>query len=157
MNQLKSLQFHTASAKETEALGEAIGELLVPGTVVALYGNLGAGKTTITRGMARGLKIEDMIHSPTFNLLHEHKGLIPLYHFDVYRLTDSSDMEDLGYEEYFYSSGVTIIEWSEIIADILPPDHLEIHLNADSDMRTIIITSTGNKTDLILRGLNNLQ
>lgn len=150
MNSDKSIQFNTSSAGETEALGEKIGTALEAGSVVALYGGLGAGKTTITKGIARGLGVQDIVHSPTFNLIHEHIGRLPVYHFDVYRLRDSSDMYDLGYEEYFFGDGVAIIEWPEVVADILPDDRLEIHIDADGDSRTLSLRSTGENSARLL-------
>lgn len=141
---------HTTTAEETQSVGEIIGSSLRPGAVIALFGELGAGKTTITKGIARGLGINDDIHSPTFNLLHIHDGTIPLYHFDVYRLQNSSDMDDLGYEEYFYGNGVSIIEWPEIISDILPEDRIDVNIEVDNNSRIIRIHSTGKTSSAIL-------
>lgn len=140
---LELITFHTENAAATEQFGERIGLALGPETVLALMGDLGAGKTTLTKGIARGLDVSDLIHSPTFNLIHEHHGRIPVYHFDLYRLTTASELEDLGYEDYFYSEGVAIIEWPEKILALLPPDHLEIRISSESDNRTFEITATG--------------
>lgn len=140
----RTATFHTTSADETESLGERIGRALEPETVIALIGDLGAGKTTLTKGIGRGLESSDLIHSPTFTLIHEHRGRIPIYHFDVYRLGGPEQMEDLGYEDYFYGKGVSIVEWAERIEELLPPDHLEIRITAqESDERTFEIRATG--------------
>lgn len=122
------LTIRTTSADETTALGEKLGKHLKPGDVVALYGDLGAGKTTLTRGIAAGLGLDADIHSPTFTLIHEHPGKIPLYHVDLYRLADVQEVETLGLEEYIYSDGVTVIEWSEKIQSLLPSERLDITL-----------------------------
>ena len=97
---------HIASEKETERIGEAIGRAAEPGTVVALIGDLGTGKTTLTKSIARGLGVTETVTSPTFNIIREYKsGRIPLYHFDVYRIGDPDEMFELGYEEYFFERG----------------------------------------------------
>ena len=116
-------------------------------------GDLGAGKTTLTKGIARGLDVSDLIHSPTFNLIHEHHGRIPVYHFDLYRLTTASELEDLGYEDYFYSEGVAIIEWPEKILALLPPDHLEIRISSEDDNRNFEITATGPRSAEMLKAI----
>jgi tRNA threonylcarbamoyladenosine biosynthesis protein TsaE len=141
----QTTQFHTSSPDETQTFGERIGTLLTGGMLIALFGGLGAGKTTLTKGIARGLGVDDIIHSPTFNLIHEHTGRMAFYHFDVYRLHDSSDMYDLGYDDYFYGDGVSIIEWPEVIADILPAERLEIHISSDGDDRIFDLQSFGSE------------
>lgn len=140
---VKAAAFHSHSVQETEALGERIGRALEPGIVVALLGNLGAGKTTLTKGIARGLGVSDLIHSPTFTLIHEHQGRLPLYHFDLYRLDSPEQLEDLGYEDYFYGEGVSLVEWAEKAEGLLPPDHLEIRITGEADERTLEIRATG--------------
>ena len=149
----KVVTFHTESAGETERLGERIGSALEPGIVVALTGDLGAGKTTLTKGIARGLGVSDLIHSPTFTLIHEHKGRLPLYHFDLYRLDSPEQLDDLGYEDYFYSDGVSIVEWSEKAQELLPPDHLEIRITGDDDQRTFGMRATGPDSEHVLAGI----
>ena len=118
----------TVSAEETVDLGERLGKLLGPGDVVALFGDLGAGKTTLTKGIAVGLGLADDVHSPTFTLIHEHHGAVPLYHVDLYRLSREEEIETLGLEEYIYSDGVTIIEWADRMKSLLPKDRLDITL-----------------------------
>jgi tRNA threonylcarbamoyladenosine biosynthesis protein TsaE len=136
----------TRTADETEAIGCRIGEALEPGMVLALIGELGAGKTTLTKGIARGLGVPDLIHSPTFTLIHEHFGRIPVYHFDLYRLTSAEQLDDLGYEDYFYGAGVSVIEWPEKIMNMLPPDHLEVFISGE-DTRTIRLNPTGPRAE----------
>lgn len=115
------------------AFGEALGVKLGPGDVVALLGDLGAGKTTMTKGIALGLGVESEIHSPTFTLIHEHNGRVPLYHVDLYRLTGDVDVEFLGIEEYVYGEGVMVIEWADRAPRLLPPERIEITLRLVGD------------------------
>ena len=115
---------------ETEAFGNRLGELAVAGDVICLDGDLGAGKTALTQAIARGLgvPVDCYVTSPSFSILHEYHGRLPLYHFDFYRLGGSNDVEDLGFEEFFYLSGCTVIEWSTRSADILPTHRLSLDL-----------------------------
>jgi len=110
------------SAEETFEIGRIVGEQLDPGDVLALIGELGAGKTCLTQGIARGLKVPEayQITSPTFTLINEYPGRVPLYHMDLYRLSGPEDLEGMGYEDYFYGDGVVVIEWAEKIRSILP-------------------------------------
>ena len=111
----------------TIALGKKIGQQLVAGDVLVLDGDLGAGKTTFTKGLAAGLEIPDIIKSPTFTIIHEYQdGRLPLYHMDAYRL-ENGGAEDLGLEEYFDGDGVSVVEWAEFVEDELPADFLAIH------------------------------
>jgi len=142
---------HTSSADETERLGERIGRALGPGVVVALIGELGAGKTTLTKGIARGLQVPDLVHSPTFTLIHEHKGRVPVYHFDLYRLETPEELDDLGYEDYFYGDGACIVEWAEKIEKLLPADRLEIRITGEDDDRTFEIRATGPTSEETLK------
>lgn len=116
--------------EETRAFGLDLAEKLEPGNVLALIGDLGTGKTTLTKSIAKGLGIESHIVSPTFNIVKEYReGRLPLFHFDVYRLADSDEMLDIGAEEYFYEKGgVCIIEWADIVEDILPEDTMFIYI-----------------------------
>ena len=115
--------------QETEEFGMELGRTAAPGTVIALIGDLGTGKTTMTKSIARGLGIDDVITSPTFNIVKEYEsGRLPLYHFDVYRIGDIDEMYELGYEEYFYGRGVSVIEWADLIEDILPEDAMIIRI-----------------------------
>jgi tRNA threonylcarbamoyladenosine biosynthesis protein TsaE len=152
---VRSAVLQTRSPEETEELGERIGRVLEPGMVVALIGELGAGKTTLTKGIARGLDVPDLVHSPTFTFIHEHRGRIPVYHFDLYRLDSPEQIEDLGYEEYFYSPGVTIIEWAEKIEALLPPDRLEIRISGEKEERAFELRATGVLSREAIAGMVN--
>ena len=114
--------------KETREIGFKLGKLLKPGSIVCLIGDLGAGKTTMTQSLAEALEVDDYITSPTFTIVNEYEGKMPLYHFDVYRIGCSEEMYDIGFDEYINGDGVCIIEWANIIEDILPDDYLKIEL-----------------------------
>ena len=109
---------------------ENIGQKVQPGTVIALIGDLGTGKTTLTKSIARGLGVTETVTSPTFNIIREYRsGRLPLYHFDVYRIGDPDEMFELGYEEYFYGDGVCVVEWADIIEELLPEDAVVITID----------------------------
>ena len=120
--------FMTRSAAETEALGEQLAREVRRGDVLCLYGELGAGKTCLVAGLARGLQAGPFVSSPTFTLIHEYSGPCPLYHFDLYRLQHAGELEDIGYEEYFYGNGVTVVEWAEKAAELLPARRWDIRI-----------------------------
>ncbi len=122
------LTVQTHSEAETQSLGEQFASCLEPGDIVALVGDLGAGKTAFVKGLARGLGVEQSVTSPTFALVNEYQGRLPVYHFDVYRLDDPSQLEDIGYEEYFFGEGVALIEWANMIPDYLPADIFTVTL-----------------------------
>ena len=139
---------HITSEQETEQLGERIGQTAKPGTVIALIGDLGTGKTTLTKSIARGLGVTETVTSPTFNIIREYKsGRIPLYHFDVYRIADPDEMFELGYEEYFYGDGICVVEWADIIEELLPEDAVIIRIarGADEEEREYRIESEDGK------------
>ncbi|SCP99005.1 tRNA (adenosine(37)-N6)-threonylcarbamoyltransferase complex ATPase subunit type 1 TsaE [Anaerobium acetethylicum] len=122
----------TYSAEETFALGRKIGEQAKAGDVYTLVGDLGVGKTVFTQGLAKGLGIEEPISSPTFTIIQIYEeGRLPLYHFDVYRIGDIEEMEEIGYEDYFYGEGVCLIEWANLIEEILPEQLREITIEKD--------------------------
>ena len=140
------------SSGDTLDIGRIIGENLTGGSVVALTGELGAGKTCLTQGIAKGLEIPEAyyITSPTFTLINEYPGRIPLYHMDVYRLSGSRDLEDMGYEEYFYGDGVVVIEWAEKVDDIIPAEALLIKLeHINSSKRKISISCNSDISSII--------
>ena len=121
---------------ETRSFGHELGRSAGPGTVIALTGDLGVGKTTLTKAIAEGLGITDVITSPTFTIVREYRGeRLPLYHFDVYRMAgpggfaDPDEMYELGYEEYFYGDGVCVIEWADLVEDLLPENAVRIHIS----------------------------
>lgn len=114
---------------ETQKLGRLLGQLLQPGDVLVVSGELGAGKTTFVQGLAEGLGIEAQVTSPTFTIIHEYQGTrCPLYHIDAYRLEDPREAEELGLEEYFYGDGITAVEWAENIIQLLPQDYLYVKI-----------------------------
>lgn len=114
---------------ETLEIGTALGKTLKEGDIITLSGDLGAGKTTFTKGIAKGLGINVPVSSPTFTIIKEYpQGRIPLYHFDLYRLGDGAVDEDLGYDEYFYGQGVCVIEWAEFVEELLPKNRLHINI-----------------------------
>ena len=134
----------TFNAKETFEAGYEMGKKALPGQIYCLNGDLGVGKTVFTQGFAKGLGIEEPVNSPTFTIIQEyHEGRLPLYHFDVYRIGDVEEMDELGYEEYFYSDGVCLIEWSTLIQEIIPDNAIEIviekNLEKGFDYRKITI------------------
>ena len=122
----------TFSYEETEQVGYQIAAQAKPGELFCLDGNLGVGKTVFTQGFARGLGIDEAVCSPTFTLIQEYEeGRLPLYHFDVYRISGPWDMEDLGYEDYFYGQGVCLIEWGQLIRELLPANTVFVTIEKD--------------------------
>jgi tRNA threonylcarbamoyladenosine biosynthesis protein TsaE len=130
---MKSLKLISHSAEETLNLGFHLGELSQPGDIFLLSGQMGAGKTCLTQGIARGLGSREYILSPTFVLMREIKGRLPLYHIDLYRLDQIEEIADLGLDDYLYGRGLTVIEWAEKGLGILPPDYLWIKIGYLSD------------------------
>ena len=122
----------TFSPEETFQLGQSLGEQAQPGELYTLIGDLGVGKTVLTQGIAKGLGIEDAICSPTFTIVQVYEeGRMPFYHFDVYRIGDVEEMEEIGYEDYFYGQGLTMIEWANRIEELLPEHYKEIRIEKD--------------------------
>ncbi len=123
------MTYVTNSPAETEALGQRLAERLQPGDVIAYTGDLGAGKTAFTRGLARGLGITERITSPTFTIVNEYQGgRLPLFHFDMYRLGSSEELYEIGWEDYLARGGVCAVEWSEIVADALEEDCIRVDI-----------------------------
>ena len=140
----------TNSAEETFLFGKRIGETAEPGMVYTLVGDLGVGKTVLTQGVAAGLGIEGPVNSPTFTILQVYdQGRIPFYHFDVYRIGDVSEMDEIGYEDYFYGQGLCFIEWANLIEEILPEKYMEITIEKDlrkgTDYRRITLETIDNR------------
>lgn len=139
---------------DTRKLGRVIGKGLVPGDVLLLSGPLGAGKTTLTQGIARGLDIQSGVMSPTFVLMRELKGRLVLYHLDLYRLENIPEIADLGLDDYFYGDGVTIVEWADRAAGLLPPDHLRIEIDYAGDKaRHFRLIACGERYRRLLAGI----
>ena len=134
------------SPRETEVLGEQLAARLSPGDIVAFTGDLGAGKTAFTRGLARGLGIEERVTSPTFTVVNEYEGgRLPLFHFDMYRLGSSDELFDIGWEDYLARGGVCAVEWSEIIDDALEGTVIRVDIRRGSSDSQRIITITGGR------------
>ena len=130
--------------QDTYDLGKKLGENCKPGDIILLNGDLGVGKTVFTKGFGKGLGIEEPISSPTFTIMQIYEqGRLPLYHFDVYRIADPEEMDQIGYEDYFFGKGVCLIEWAELIYDILPPQYKKVTIKKDVekgfDYRTITV------------------
>lgn len=122
----------TRSEEATRELGRKLGKIVTPGTIITLDGDLGVGKTVFTQGFAQGLGIKETVNSPTFTIVQVYEeGRIPFYHFDVYRIGDVEEMEEIGYEDYFYGMGVCLIEWAKLIEEILPKKYVEISIEKD--------------------------
>lgn len=122
----------TWSPEETFAVGERLGKEAKAGTIFTLNGDLGVGKTVFTQGVAKGLEIDEPVNSPTFTIVQVYEeGRIPFYHFDVYRIGDIEEMDEIGYEDYFYGDGLCIIEWAELIQDIIPEHAKKITIEKD--------------------------
>lgn len=129
-NQIKTID--SFSWEDTFKMGEELGKAVNKGTVLCLNGDLGVGKTVFTQGFAKGLGIDEPINSPTFTIVQEyHTGRIPLYHFDVYRIGDVSEMDDIGYEDYFFGDGVCLIEWACLIDEIIPHDAVSVTIEKE--------------------------
>lgn len=134
----------TSSPEETKGLAEKLGRLAMEGDVLTLEGDLGAGKTTFTQGLAKGLGVTRVVNSPTFTIIKEYEGRIPLYHMDVYRLEESE--EDLGWDDYFYGPGVTVVEWAHFIQAFLPEQMLHIRLyHEEEQTRRIVLEPVGER------------
>lgn len=140
--------YETSSEAETFSLGRKLGEDAKAGQVFTLIGDLGVGKTVFTKGLARGLGITEPVNSPTFTILQIYEeGRLPFYHFDVYRISDVEEMEEIGYEDYFYGDGICLIEWANLIEEILPERFIQITIEKDLqkgfDYRKITLKEIG--------------
>ena len=141
---LKAMTTETNSSEETFALGEELGRKAEPGQIYTLTGDLGTGKTVFAQGFARGMGIKEYVNSPTFTILQVYEdGRLPLYHFDVYRIEEPEEMEEIGYEDYFFGDGVTLIEWADIISELIPENAIRIGISKDlsrgTDYRRVCI------------------
>lgn len=128
----KTVVYETASPAETFELGNKLGSQAKPGMIICLNGDLGTGKTVFTQGFAAGLGITEPVNSPTFTIVQVYEeGRLPLYHFDVYRIGDPEEMDEIGYEDYFYGEGVSLIEWSELIEELIPREAMGVLIEKD--------------------------
>lgn len=150
----------STSEEMTRKLGKALGEILTPGMVIALNGELGAGKTVFARGVAEGLGVKGTVNSPSYVLMNIYRGRTPLFHFDFYRLEEEEELLELGLEEYFYSEGVTLIEWAGKFPEVLPETRLEIEIVKDvedlENSRIIYFVTRGNLQDCLLEELRKV-
>lgn len=142
---MKKTVVETFSPEETRALGRRIGQQAKPGDLYTLNGDLGVGKTVFTQGIAQGLGITEPVNSPTFTIVQVYEeGRMPFYHFDVYRIADLSEMDEIGYEDYFYGDGLCMIEWANLIGELLPEKRCDITIEKDLekgfDYRRITLT-----------------
>ncbi|WP_429666437.1 tRNA (adenosine(37)-N6)-threonylcarbamoyltransferase complex ATPase subunit type 1 TsaE [Bacillus gobiensis] len=151
---VKPLLFYTTGPEETKALAKKLAVHVQEGDVITLEGDLGAGKTTFTKGFAEGLNIKEIVNSPTFTIIKEYQsGRMPLFHMDVYRMGEGE--EDLGLEEYFYGFGVCLVEWAHLIADQLPEERIDIVIKRVGDeKREITLKATGERYESIGREIN---
>ncbi len=148
------MEFLTNSVEETLNLGIKLGKLCNPGDIICLIGDLGTGKTHLTKGIAVGLGINDNITSPTFNIVNQYdNGRLTMYHFDVYRVSDPDEISAIGFDEYIFSSGVSVIEWANYIEELIPKNFLKVEISKlndiNSDARKIILTPHGENYDYI--------
>jgi tRNA threonylcarbamoyladenosine biosynthesis protein TsaE len=145
----------TSSPEQTWRTGQILGKLLVAGDTVCLYGDLGAGKTNFTYGIAQGLEVRDQyITSPTYTFVNEYEGRVPLYHIDLYRLEEPDELENIGFEEYLESDGVTVIEWADRAEDELPVERLSVYLSAvDEKSRELGFLAEGERYEKLVEDL----
>ncbi|GIN93408.1 tRNA (adenosine(37)-N6)-threonylcarbamoyltransferase complex ATPase subunit type 1 TsaE [Siminovitchia terrae] len=149
---MKTYEIISSNPEDTLEIARRLGKILKPADVLLLEGDLGAGKTTFTKGLASGLGIKRNVNSPTFTIIKEYHGRIPLYHMDVYRLEDS--FEDLGFDEYFYGDGVTVVEWAQFIEDQLPQSHLSLYIyHENQNQRRIVFQPTGTRYEALCEEL----
>ncbi len=126
--------FESFTPEDTFTIGKKLAETVRPGEIYTLNGDLGVGKTVFTKGLAAGLGIKEPVTSPTFTILQEYEsGRLPLYHFDVYRIGDPEEMDEIGYEDYFYGHGICLIEWAELIEELIPEEAIAVYIEKDLD------------------------
>lgn len=141
-----SLVCHNEAA--TTSFGEKFSKLLGPGDFICLDGDLGAGKTFLSKAVIKALGVDEYVTSPSYTIVNEYEGRYPIYHFDVYRIDDIDEMYEIGYEEYFYSEGICLVEWASMITELLPKDHYKIQLKMGDDFNSRIIEITGSTSAL---------
>lgn len=151
------LRLLSKAPTDTEKIGEKIGQALENGDVVCLSGELGVGKTAFVKGLAKGMGVKEHITSPTFTIVNEYNGKYTLYHFDVYRVNDVDELCEMGFEEYLYGDGISVIEWAELIKPILPKEKLWVEISKDikkgEDYREISLTPYGEKYSKMVQQL----
>ena len=149
------MNLRTESPEETQRLGIGLGRLAQPGDLFMLVGELGAGKTCLTQGIAWGLDISGYATSPTFIVINQYMGRLPLYHIDIYRLDSIEEVVDLGLDDYLYGNGVCVVEWADKAMNVLPPEHLLVEINYVSDnVRNLALNPSGHRYITMLSQLN---
>ena len=149
------MNLRTESPEETQRLGIGLGRLAQPGDLFMLVGELGAGKTCLTQGIAWGLDIAGYATSPTFVVINQYMGRLPLYHIDIYRLDSIEEVVDLGLDDYLYGNGVCVVEWADKAMNVLPSEHLLVEINYVSDtVRNLILNPSGERYTAMLSQLN---
>lgn len=144
---------YTKNEEELQSLGERFGHLLEKNDVLILTGELGAGKTTFTKGLAKGLQISQMIKSPTYTIVREYEGRLPLYHLDVYRIEGDADSIDL--DEFLFGGGITVIEWGNLLGQDLPDDYLEVEILKEASGRQLNFKANGSRAQQLLEELQH--
>lgn len=147
-------RMYSQNENELMSFGEQIGRFCKPGQVLVLSGDLGAGKTTLTKGLAKGLGINQMIKSPTYTIVREYEGTMPLYHLDVYRIGDDPDSIDL--DDFLYGGGVTVIEWGELLDPALLGDYLRIRIEKEGDGRRLTFEAHGSQSEELVAEMHNV-
>jgi len=155
MSTIRTLEIISPTPLETERIGSLLGEMVTRGDVIALSGELGAGKTTLVRGLAQGMGFDsEVIASPSFTLVNEYEGPLPLFHIDLYRLKDERELRDIGYEEYVGEAGVAVIEWADRVPGAIPHESLWITLRyRDAERREIVMRAQGDRYDKMIEEL----
>lgn len=144
------MNFITNTVEETIEIGKKIGSSLKAGDIVCIDGDLGSGKTHLTKGIALGLGIDEHITSPTFNIVNEYEGRLKFYHFDVYRVNDPDEIAAIGFDEYIFSDAASVIEWSDYIRELIPEEHIQINIMKESEnVRNINIEWFGKRYDYL--------
>jgi len=141
-----SLVCHNEAA--TTSFGEKLSKLLGPGDFICLDGDLGAGKTFLSKAIIKALGVDEYVTSPSYTIVNEYEGKYPIYHFDVYRIDDVDEMYEIGYEEYFYSKGICLVEWANMVTELIPENHYRIQLKMGEDFTSRIIEITGSTSEL---------
>jgi len=153
---MDDIKIITKDAKETICLGGKLAKLLKPGDIIGLFGELGSGKTTFVKGIASGLGLKkESVNSPTFVLMNIYQGKMPIYHFDLYRLEDKMQIEEIGYEDFLYAKGVSLVEWAEKAKDLMPKEYLRIYFRHKTiNEREIRIVAKGKRYLILIKELN---
>jgi len=156
---MKAQKILSKSPEETIALGEHLAKSFKEGDIICFFGDLGSGKTTLIKGMAKSLKIDQTkVNSPTFVLMNVYQGRLPLFHFDLYRLEDIEGISSIGFEEFLYDDGVSVIEWADRLGTFLPKEYLKIDLkHKNPDQREIHLTAKGAKYDRIIKKIKGIS